>query len=76
MLLKLVFISICLIPFLLQAQTDEVGLKKRKLFGFSPLSDTITKESKGLFVLPLLYYTPDTRWAAGAAGVYYFKSQP
>ena len=55
MLLKLVFISICLIPFLLQAQTDEVGLKKRKLFGFSPLSDTITKESKGLFVLPLLY---------------------
>ncbi len=26
-----------------------------------------------MFLLPLIYYTPDTRWAAGAAGVYYFK---
>ena len=30
-------------------------------------------EKAGLFVLPLLYYTPDTRWAAGAFGVYYFR---
>ena len=76
MVLKLVFISLCFIPFLLQAQTDGVGVKKRKIFGFSPLSDTIAKENKGVFALPLLYYTPDTRWAFGAAGVYYFKSQP
>lgn len=26
--------------------------------------------------MPLLYYTPDTRWAAGGAGVYYFKIAP
>ena len=44
--------------------------------GFSPLSDTISEEKNGIFVLPLLYYTPDTRWAAGAAGVYYFKFKP
>lgn len=44
--------------------------------GISPLSDTISKEKNGIFVLPLLYYTPDTRWAAGAAGVYYFKFKP
>lgn len=41
--------------------------------GFRSLCDTIDEEKKGVFVLPLLYYTPDTRWAAGAAGVYYFK---
>ncbi|MEX2596532.1 MAG: BamA/TamA family outer membrane protein [Salibacteraceae bacterium] len=28
----------------------------------------------GLFVLPLLYYTPDTRFAAGLVGVYYFRT--
>ena len=76
MYFKLVCAFLFFIPFLLQAQTDEVGEKKRKFFGFSPLSDTITKESKGVFLLPLLYYTPDTRWAAGAAGVCYFKRQP
>ncbi|MCE3227387.1 MAG: outer membrane protein [Bacteroidetes bacterium] len=41
--------------------------------GFRGLNDTIDDQKKGVFVLPLLYYTPDTRWAAGAAGVYYFK---
>lgn len=44
--------------------------------GFAPLSDTISEDKSGVFVLPLLYYTPDTRWAAGAAGVYYFKVKP
>jgi hypothetical protein len=33
----------------------------------------LSEKSKGLFVLPLLYYTPDTRLAFGAFGVYYFK---
>jgi hypothetical protein len=46
---------------------------KRRLFGFRALSDTIDEKKKGFFMLPLLYYTPDTRWAAGGAGVYYFK---
>ncbi len=54
--------------------SQESGSKhKKRLFGFRSLSDTIDQEKKGFFVLPLVYYTPDTRWAAGAAGVYYFK---
>lgn len=35
-------------------------------------ADSTKKE--GFVVLPLLYYTPDTRLAAGAAGVYYFRT--
>ena len=46
---------------------------KRRLFGFRALDDTLDEQKSGFFVLPLLYYTPDTRWAAGGAGVYYFK---
>jgi len=44
--------------------------------GFTPLSDTVSSEREGLAFLPLIYYTPDTRWAAGAAGVYFFKVAP
>lgn len=50
--------------------------QKKKILGFSSLQDTIDTEKKGMFFLPLLYYTPDTRWAAGIAGVYYFKIAP
>lgn len=35
--------------------------------------DTLKKKD-GIFILPLLYYTPDTRWAAGIVGVYYFNT--
>lgn len=35
--------------------------------------DTVSKK-EGFFILPLLYYTPDTRFAFGAAGVYYFNT--
>jgi hypothetical protein len=47
--------------------------QRKKFLGFTPLNDTVKTESEGNFFLPLLYYTPDTRWAAGAAGVHYFK---
>jgi len=50
--------------------------KKKKILGFSSLDDTVSTEKKGLFFLPLIYYTPDTRWAFGGAGVYYFKIPP
>ncbi len=30
-------------------------------------------KSEGFIPVPIIYYTPDTRWAAGAFGVYYFK---
>ncbi|KOY88029.1 hypothetical protein AD998_03270 [bacterium 336/3] len=46
------------------------------MLGFSSLDDTVSTEKKGLFFLPLIYYTPDTRWAFGGAGVYYFKIPP
>lgn len=35
--------------------------------------DTL-KQKDGIFIFPLLYYTPDTRWAAGIVGVYYFNT--
>lgn len=44
-----------------------------KALGYKPYQDTIAYRSQGLAVVPLLYYTPDTRWAAGASLVYYFK---
>lgn len=53
-----------------------IAQKQKKFLGFAPLDDTLSIEKKGFFVLPLLYYTPDTRWAYGGAGVYYFKVPP
>ena len=32
------------------------------------------QQKDGIFLFPLLYYTPDTRFAAGAVGVYYFNT--
>jgi hypothetical protein len=37
-------------------------------------NDTVKKKD-GLFLFPLIYYTPDTRFAAGAVGVYYFNTE-
>lgn len=52
---------------------DTLHRVSKKLFGFAPLTDTIPTRKQGVIVLPLLYYTPDTRWAYGGAGAYYFK---
>lgn len=35
--------------------------------------DTLVHQ-EGVFIFPLLYYTPDTRFAAGLVGVYYFNT--
>lgn len=64
------FLPLFLVTFSF-AQTEKVAHKR--FLGFRSLGDTSQIEKKGFFVLPLLYYTPDTRWAAGAAGVYYYK---
>jgi outer membrane protein assembly factor BamA len=56
--------------------TQDSIIPQKSFFGFTPLNDTVSREKNGIFVLPLFYYTPDTRWAAGAAGVYYFKVRP
>lgn len=41
-------------------------------FGITPLNDTITAEKNGVSFAPLIFYTPDTRWAFGLAGAYVF----
>jgi hypothetical protein len=71
---RVLFLCICIAlqAIDMRAQDAHPAHKKRFL-GFRALSDTIDEDKKGFFVLPLLYYTPDTRWAAGGAGVYYFK---
>lgn len=55
---------------------DTLTKVKRKPFSFKNFNDSIHYEKNGFFALPLIYYTPDTRWAYGAAGVYYFKLSP
>jgi len=52
------------------------GAHAQGFMGLKPLNDTIPDEKNGFFLVPLLYYTPDTRLAYGAAGVYYFKVPP
>lgn len=71
--LNIIFGLFSLLSFCNYAQEQEDYPRPKKLFGFHQLNDTLDNERSGIFVLPLLYYTPDTRWAAGAAGVYYFK---
>lgn len=67
---------VLIIALAMRSQAQEQPHKSKKLFGFSSLDDTISLDKNGFFVLPLLYYTPDTRLAFGAAGVYYFKIPP
>jgi outer membrane protein assembly factor BamA len=69
-------ILLLLLSIKLCGQKDPTYRHHKKFLGISALSDTVPSEKSGFFMLPLLYYTPDTRWAAGAAGVYYFKVQP
>ncbi len=66
---------VCAVLFMLLV-VKESEAQKKKVFGFSRLDDTLNVEKSGFFLLPLLYYTPDTRWALGGAGVYYFKIPP
>ena len=75
--LQLIFIFlVTFLSFNLIAQSDTLTRLPKKFLGFSALDDTVSSEKNGVFILPLLYYTPDTRWAVGAAGVYYFKFKP
>lgn len=73
--MKVLFRIAVLVVMLLWGGFD-ASAQRKKLFGFSRLDDTVAIDKSGFFVLPLLYYTPDTRWAYGGAGVYYFKIPP
>ncbi|MCH8555712.1 MAG: outer membrane protein assembly factor [Schleiferiaceae bacterium] len=57
------------ISFLLIA----LQVSAQRWLGLRSESDTTDADKQGFVLLPLLYYTPDTRLAYGAAGVYYFK---
>lgn len=69
----LVFGLLIVLPGVGQAQDTSAAEHPKRILGFRSLSDTLEDEKDGFFALPLIYYTPDTRWAAGGAGVYYFK---
>ena len=69
----LVFGLLIVLPGVGQAQDTSTAEHPKRILGFRSLSDTLEDEKDGFFALPLIYYTPDTRWAAGGAGVYYFK---
>lgn len=43
-----------------------------RYFGIKPLDDTTSVQKDGLYFAPLVFYSPDTRWAFGAAGAYVF----
>lgn len=42
-------------------------------FGITPLDDTLRQEKTGLMFAPILFFTPDTRWSIGAAGLSAFR---
>lgn len=77
--LKLVFLCIfCVSFYSSSAQDHKEAPKKSNVFSRSYQSffdeeDSLNKKD-GFFILPLLYYTPDTRFAYGLAGVYYFST--
>lgn len=61
--LRWVFVLFFLIPCLQAAAQS------------SPPEDEAAKKEKtsGLAFLPVVYYTPETKWAFGAGGLYYFR---
>jgi hypothetical protein len=46
----------------------------RKL-GFTPIDDTTEMHQNGFYGLPIVFYTPDTKWAIGLTGAYLFHTE-
>lgn len=64
----------CLLLYFFIFGFNYIGFsQKEKKIKFLDKKDTVSKKA-GFFLFPLLYYTPDTRIAAGLAGVYYFNT--
>lgn len=55
-----------------QSSYDSTTIVEKTPF-YEKVFNFYESRSTGFVPVPLLYYTPDTRWAAGAFGVYYFK---
>lgn len=70
-------IGLCLCQFIQAQEKDSAIVQRNTSSLFDKLKfweeDSVAKK-EGFFVLPLFYYTPDTRFALGAAGVYYFNT--
>lgn len=64
-----VFISCCAFA----QPPDTLGADKGKMSKVLSRIDSFTNREKGLVPIPLLYYTPDTRFAYGLSLAYYFK---
>lgn len=60
--------------FLLLALALSHGAHAQFAEKFKFWKNDTTPNKDGIFLFPLLYYTPDTRLAAGAVGVYYFNT--
>jgi hypothetical protein len=62
-------------PLLAQVedQQDTTSVEEADLPFVLRIFEFYESRSTGFVPVPLFYYTPDTRWAAGAFGVYYFK---
>ncbi|MBC8110215.1 MAG: BamA/TamA family outer membrane protein [Verrucomicrobia bacterium] len=77
MLFKYLLTFVLLISFgKLLAQTDTLFKVKRPLnsrIDSLLVKNERTEKKQGIFVMPILYYTPDTRFGFGAFGVFYFK---
>ena len=62
----------CLLGAVFQQTRAQVSFIAPGLFS---KNDSLKHEHKeGVIIFPLLYYTPDTRFALGATGVYHFYS--
>lgn len=76
MLRKILLISLGLMLCYTAVAQDTTDVKPKKTFwsyfGVTPLDDTVAVHKNGLFVTPLIYYSPDTRWGLGGAGAYVF----
>ena len=62
---------IVLVVFLLLLVNDSFGQFWDK---FKFWKEATLAHKEGVFIFPLLYYTPDKRFAAGLVGVYYFNT--
>jgi hypothetical protein len=58
-----------------EKKSDKPQKKFWRYLGITPLADTNAKVKDGVYFAPLVFYTPDTRWAYGFAGAYIFHAK-
>lgn len=69
---SIILLILCAKPLSAQEIAQDSLPEKRVPF-YDKVFNFYESRSTGFVPVPLLYYTPDTRFAAGAFGVYYFK---